>query len=107
MDVLTLFANTTVRDIGAVAIVALVVLMILTGRLVPKVTHDRELEAAEKRVTDAVARGDEWKQSAEETQAVNAEIRAQNSSLIKANEIVEALIRSAGPTLQQGVSDVA
>lgn len=101
MDVLSFFANSTVRDIGAVAIVALVVLMILTGRLVPKVTHDRELEAAEKRVEAAVARGDEWKQTAKTTEDVNAVIRSQNSDLIEANKIVEALIRSAGPTLDR------
>lgn len=65
MDVLTLFANSTVRDIGAVAIVALVVLMILTGRLVPKATHERELAASNKR-------GDEWKQTAKVYESANA-----------------------------------
>ncbi len=92
MDVVTFFANPTIRDIGAVAILALVVLMILTGRLVPKATHDREVNAA-------VTRGDEWKNTAQDYQTVNQEIRDQNSKLIKANEVVEAFLKSAGPSI--------
>lgn len=91
MDVLTLITNPTVRDVGAGAILVLVVFMILTGRLIPKATHDREM-------ANAVTRGDEWKRTAEETQKVNSEIRSQNSQLIKANEVVEAFLRSAGPS---------
>jgi len=102
MDVLSFFANPVVRDIGAVGLVALVVLMILTGRLIPKSTHERELEAAEKRTADAVARGDEWKQTAKNTEEVNAVVRAQNSELIEANKIVKAFLQSAGPALADG-----
>lgn len=102
MDVLSFFANPVVRDIGAVGLVALVVLMILTGRLIPKSTHERELEAAEKRTADAVARGDEWKQTAKNTEEVNAVVRAQNSELIEANKVVKAFLQSAGPALADG-----
>lgn len=102
MDVLTIFSNPIARDIGAVGLVALVVLMILTGRLIPKSTHDRELEAADQRTTDAVARGDEWKQTAKDTAEVNAVVRAQNSELIEANKVVKAFLQSAGPTIADG-----
>lgn len=102
MDVLTFFANPIVRDIGAVGLVALVVMMILTGRLIPKSAHDRELEAAEKRTSDAVARGDEWKQTAKDTEEVNAVVRAQNTQLIEGNRVVEAFLRSAGPAASIG-----
>lgn len=98
-DVLSLFANPVFRDIGAVAILAGVVVMILTGRLVPIGTHRRELEAAEQRVTDAVNRGNEWKATAEETTKVNATIRQQNSELIEANRVVKALLQASGPSL--------
>lgn len=98
-DVLSLFANPVIRDIGAVAILTGAVVMILTGRLVPIGTHRRELEAAEKRVTDAVARGNEWKATAEETSKVNATIRQQNTELIEANRIVKALLQASGPSL--------
>lgn len=98
MDVLTFFANPIVRDIGAVGVVVLVVLMILTGRLIPKSTHDRELLAAEKRTTDAVERGDEWKETAQATDAVNAVVRAQNTALIEANKVVEAFLKASGPS---------
>lgn len=101
MDMLSFFANPVVRDIGAVGLVALVVLMILTGRLIPKSTHDRELEAADKRTADAVRRGDEWKQTAKATEEVNAIVRAQNTELIDANKVVKAFLQSAGPPLHQ------
>lgn len=102
MDVLAFFANPTVRDIGAISILAIVVIMILTGRLIPKSTHERELEAADKRTSDAVARGDEWKQTAKDTEEVNAVVRAQNGQLIEANRVVEAFLRSAGPAASSG-----
>lgn len=99
---LSFFANPVVRDIGAVGLVALVVLMILTGRLIPKSTHDRELAAADQRTSDAVARGDEWKQTAKDTESVNAVVRAQNSELIEANKVVKAFLQSAGPAVMDG-----
>ncbi len=102
MDVVTFFANGTVRDIGAISLLALVVLMILTGRLIPKSTHDRELEAAEKRTLDAVSRGDEWKRTAKATEDVNAIVRAQNSELIDANKVVKAFLQAAGPPTVNG-----
>lgn len=98
-DVVSWFANPVIRDVGAVAILAWTVVMILTGRLVPLATHRRELEASEKRTTDAVLRGDEWKATAEETTAANATIRAQNSELIEANKVVKALLQASGPSL--------
>lgn len=101
MDVLSFFANPVVRDIGAVGLVVLVVLMILTGRLIPKPTHERELEAAEKRTADAVARGDEWKQTAKATEEVSAVVRAQNSELIEGSKVVKAFLQASGPSLAE------
>lgn len=98
-DVLSWFANPVLRDIGAVAILSGVVVMILTGRLVPISTHRRELDAAEKRTADAVTRGNEWKATAEETAKVNATVRQQNSELIEANKVVKALLQASGPSL--------
>lgn len=99
MDFLTFFANPAVRDVSAVVILTGVIIMIITGRLVPLGTHKRELEAANQRTADAVARGDEWKATAKETQEVNAVVRAQNSELIEANKIVKTLIQASGPSL--------
>jgi hypothetical protein len=99
MDVLTFFANPSVRDIGAIAILAIVVVMILRGDLVPRRTHDRELAAADRRTTDAVARGDEWKATAKATEEVNAVIRSQNSDLIEANKIVKSFLQASGPSI--------
>jgi hypothetical protein len=79
VDVLSFFANTTVRDIGAVAIVALGVLLIFAGRLIPKSTHDRLLAEANKR-------GDEWKESALFEREHSSELAKQNSTLIEATK---------------------
>lgn len=79
MDVLSLFANPTVRDISAIAILTLGILMILTGRLIPKSTHDRELATANKR-------GDEWKETALDTRTLNAELARQNSTLVESTK---------------------
>lgn len=98
-DLVSIIANPTIRDIGAVGVLLIVVVMILTGRLIPKATHLRELAAADKRTTDAVIRGDEWKATAEETASVNKTIRHQNGELIEANKVVKALLQASGPSL--------
>lgn len=74
-----------------IGVVAVVYWLLITGRLIPKASHERELAIANKR-------GDEWKETALEYQKVNREIREQNGKLIKANEVVEAFLRSAGPS---------
>ncbi len=79
MDVLSFFANSTVRDIGAVAIVALVVLMILTGRLLPRSTHESQLAAANRR-------GDEWKETADLRGKLITEQSAQITTLVEATK---------------------
>lgn len=99
MDLLTLFTNSALRDVSAIVILTGVVIMILTGRLVPISTHRRELAASEQRTADAVTRGDEWKATAEETTRVNAVIRQQNSELIDANKIVKTFLQASGPSL--------
>lgn len=55
--ILGFVANPTVRDIGFGVLVTLGILMIMTGRLVPRSTHESELATANKR-------GDEWKETA-------------------------------------------
>lgn len=63
--------------IGAVVILYW---MLGTGRLIPRSSHERELEQANRR-------GDEWKDTALEQREINAEIRKQNSTLIEAARI--------------------
>ncbi|PVE94984.1 hypothetical protein [Microbacterium sp. TPD7012] len=40
MDIVSLFADANIRDIGATALLTIVVILILTGRLVPKSVAD-------------------------------------------------------------------
>lgn len=43
MDIIAFLSNSTVRDVSAGAIVIAVVLLIITGRLIPLRTHNREM----------------------------------------------------------------
>lgn len=78
MDLLTFFANPSVKDIGAVVILAMVALMVFTGRLVPKSTHNAIVAASNKR-------GDEWREAAVAKDSVIAELTEQNSTLVRGN----------------------
>lgn len=98
-DLVSIIANPTIRDIGAVGLLLLVAMMIFTGRLIPKATHLREIAAADKQTAAAIVRGDEWKATAEETAAVNKTIRHQNGELIEANKVVKALLQASGPSI--------
>ncbi len=69
---------------------ALILTSVIRGWWIPKPTHEREL--AQERI-----RGDEWKETALDQRAVNAEIRKQNTALIDSNRVVEQFLRAAGP----------
>ncbi|MEU9946999.1 hypothetical protein [Streptomyces sp. NPDC047939] len=57
---------------GAVALLALVVLMVLTGRLVPRRTYD-----------DLLSERDTWRAAHTESEAARASERAQNQELLE------------------------
>jgi len=81
----------SLSPLGALlGIVVLVYWLLATGRMIPKSSHERELGVANRR-------GDEWKETALEQRAANAEIRRQNAQLIEANRVVETFLRAASP----------
>src|SRR6476620_1823278 len=81
----------SLSPLGAlIGVIVLIYWLLATGRLIPKSSHERELAQAEKR-------GDEWKETANEFRAVNAEIRKQNSQLLESNRVVESFLRAASP----------
>lgn len=88
MDVISFFANGTIRDIGATALLALVVLMILTGRLVPK------------SVADA------WK-TAYFTEQASGREKEKQITLLASSTTVSARVLDALPLKQGGDSDAA
>lgn len=82
MDILSFIANATVRDIGAGALNVAVVVMIFTGRLVPIVTHRREInELKESR--------DSWKQAANSSEEAGKELENQLYKLLETARISE------------------
>lgn len=83
----------SLTPIGALlGAIVLLYWLLVTGRIVPKSTHEREL-ATQK------IRGDEWKETALEYQKANVVIREQNTNLIHELKVVEQLLRAAGPNL--------
>lgn len=59
-----------------IGVVVFAYLAVVRGWIIPKSTHERELQAANKR-------GDEWKDTSLRLEDVNKEIRAQNTALIE------------------------
>lgn len=66
-------------------LVVLFTISVMRGWFIPKSTHEREIEHADKRTAQADKRGDEWKETALTERAVNQEIRRQNTLLLEAS----------------------
>lgn len=71
-------------------VIAVVYWLLVSGRLIPRSSHERELDVHK-------VRGDEWKETALEYRRANTVLRDQNSDLIQSNKVVEQLLRAAGP----------
>jgi hypothetical protein len=69
-------------------VIALVYWLLISGRLIPRSSHERELAAAN-------LRGNEWKDAALALEKVNAEVRRQNGQLTGALHM--AAQNPAGP----------
>lgn len=93
-----------VTDIGAGALVTVFVIALLTGRLIPKSTHDREWNDMRDQRNEAVAA------STVKDQTI-AELSKQNSLLsngtILATHIAQALHEQQDDALHQHQQDVA
>ncbi|MFJ4997099.1 hypothetical protein ACIP5T_03035 [Microbacterium sp. NPDC088619] len=87
MDVVSLFANATIRDIGATALLTIVVVMILLGRLRPK---------------SAV---DEWRDAYLKERAAGDVMRQQISALVSTG-VVTARVLDSLPTAGGEPNDV-
>jgi hypothetical protein len=80
---------------GAIlGILVFLTMAISRGWLIPKSIHERFVD--QERV-----RGDEWKETALDQRAVNAEIRKQNGQLIESQQVVQAFLRAASPPFEE------
>lgn len=73
------------------AFLGLVVLfwwLLASGRLVPRKTHERELDAAK-------YRGDEWKETSGKWEGLSHKLAAQNSELLEGSRVTTALMRAS------------
>lgn len=75
-------------DLGAGALVVLVVLLLLSGRLITKAQHDREIAAKDKQI-------DKLYELLDTEQGISSEVSKQNTALLPganlATHIAEAL----------------
>ena len=75
-------------DLGAGALVVLVVLLLLSGRLITKAQHDREMAAKDKQI-------DKLYELLDTEQGISSEVSKQNTALLPganlATHIAEAL----------------
>lgn len=72
-------------------VVAIVYWLLISGRLIPRSSHERELAVSNKR-------GDEWKETANTFRDANAILLGQNGDLIEGGKVVEAFLRASGPS---------
>lgn len=80
MDVIALPGLWGLTPYGAlVGLIVYIGLSMSRGMWVPKGSHERELAAANKR-------GDEWKETALDTRALNNELVKQNSTLVESTK---------------------
>lgn len=103
MELLTFFQSYS--DIGAAGIVAGVVILIITGKLVPIGTHKRELAAANKSA-------DEHRAASEKKDDAVNRLLDQNSALLAGVRIADKFYSDFVPSInehtqpRQAVSDV-
>jgi hypothetical protein len=106
MDLLTFLS--TYSDVGFGSIVVAVVVLIITGRLVPITTHRRELDRER-------SRGDEWKDAHSLSEQGRKSALEQNGALLAGVRIADKFYRDFLPPVPDehtiphmtGGSDVA
>lgn len=69
--------------LGDATITVVVVILVLTGRLVPR-----------RHVEDLIRERDAWHEAFEAQRAVSQEVRSQNSKLLEVNKVTEHLLTS-------------
>lgn len=74
----------------ALGLIAMLYFLIATGRLIPKASHDREMEVAN-------LRGNEWKETALSERATKDKVLEQNRVLLEGSRATAAVLRASAP----------
>lgn len=56
---------------------------VVKGWLIPKSTHDQQIKILADRILELITEKNEWRAAAQASEAVNREVRAQNSLLLE------------------------
>lgn len=86
---------------GAVGVLALFVLGILTGRLVPRKSLEDVRTDRDARLAESQARGDEWRAAAHAQDERNDVLARQLTELLNANRTTNALIEGLRQASQE------
>lgn len=79
---------------GAAAILALVVLFILLGRLVPRSVLEDVRKDRDARVTEILAERDTWRNAHRESESARLEAQAQVGELLELSRTAEHVLRA-------------
>lgn len=86
---------------GAVAVLTLVVLAIITGRLIPRRSLDDVRADRDARIAEERARGDEWRAAAQAQDARNDLLSQQVAQLLDTARTTNALIEGLRQASQE------
>lgn len=77
--------------LGVVAVVALVGWLVWSGRLIPKATHDAQVQSLNDRIDDEQHEKGEWR----------TEARLKDQTVAELNQQNQAMLNAFGPTLTE------
>ena len=88
MDLLTFITSLQVREVSATAVLVAVVVMVLTGRLVPR-----------RHLVEALKERDAWKSAHAESERVRSSLNAENFKLLETARISDQFYRDFLPAI--------
>lgn len=91
MDFLTFLTSVQVREISATAVLVGAVVLILTGRLIPR-----------RNLNDAIAERDAWKSAHAVSEQARARLNTENFKLLETARISEQFYRDFLPAVSEG-----
>lgn len=98
------FLGQTGFQLSAAAILAVVILLVLTGRLVPRRTLEDAREDRELRARELAAERDTWRVAAERECAARIELQGQMAELLELSRTAAHVLSALPQPVSQGVT---
>lgn len=94
MDIIAWTAGLPGDQIALGALVTAMVLSVLLGRVVPKSVMDARMADKDREIANLAKERDDWKTAHDKSEAGRAELKDQNSALIRGAETTNRLMES-------------